>query len=70
MKLKSQKLIKHSIFSKKDRNENDTPIIINRKEKTSSVDNRNNLKDVKKILKSPGLSVYLTKFDEIGNQTS
>ena len=65
MKLKSHKLIKHSSI-KKENNEIDTPMIINKKEKTTSVDNRNSTKEVKKILRSSGFNIYLTKFDDIG----
>jgi len=63
MKLRSQKLIKHT-YIKKETNNVGTPLKLNKKEKNSSVDFKQTNKDVNKILKSPGFKIYQTKFEE------
>jgi hypothetical protein len=63
MKLKSQKLIKHS----DNKYDLGTPIKINKREKNSSVDSRQIVKDVKKVLRSPGFNIYLKKFEDKGS---
>ena len=63
MKLKSHKLIKHEAI-KKDSSDPNLRQRYFKKDKSTSVENNQTIKDVNKILRSPEFKMYLTKLDE------